>query len=137
MRSILKSRRRLVDAAYALVAKDRAQSAADEVIDAALRGIDDDIDADTDAEVVAAGLERLAAIEDARGLAAAAQAGVGAPWPPVDGARELFGLAGERLTASSTLLTAALGAEDEGKLAAEHSRLTALWQALGTRLHVT
>lgn len=81
-------------------------------------------------------LERHAAIEDARGLAAAAHAGAGDPGPPVDGARELFALGAERLSAAGDLVTAARGAQDEGKLAAERDRLASLLQSLSTQLDI-
>lgn len=124
---------RLIDAAEALLGKERALAEAGEVIETALRRMDDH-GAIVEAEAVASELERLAAIDDARGLAAAAQAGAGDPWPPADGARELVGLAVERLAAAGALVVEATGAEDEGKLAAERDRLGSFVQALSTQL---
>lgn len=124
---------RLIDAAGALLAKERALAEAGEVIETALRRMDDDR-AIVEAEAAASELERLAAIDDARGLAAAAQAGAGDPWPPADGARELVELAVERLAAAAALIVTATGAEDEGKLGAERDRLDSLVRALSTQL---
>lgn len=124
---------RLIDAAEALLGKERALAEAGEVIDTALRRMDDD-GAIVEAEAVASELERLAAIDNARGLAAAAQAGAGDSWPPADGARELVELAVERLAAAAALVVTSIGAEDEGKLAAERDRLGSLVQALLTQL---
>lgn len=124
---------RLIEAARSLLAKEQAQMESSLLIEAALGKSDTDLDA---VEVEARELEGLAAIEDSRGLAAAAQAGAGDPWPPVDGARELYGLASERLSAANDLVASAEGAEDGEKLAAERDRLAVLLMVLSTQLEV-
>lgn len=124
---------RLIEAAQALLRKNQALTEADGVVEAALGRLDDKAAIDQ-AEVAVSELERLARVEDARGLAAAAGADAGDPWPPVDGAQELFTLATERLKAAGSLVMAAQGAEEEGKLAAERGRLASLLQALSTQL---
>lgn len=124
---------RLIDAATALLNNERALAEAGDIIDAALERMDDDGKI-VEAETAASELERLAAIEDARARASAFQAGGGDPWPPVEGAQELVGLAVERLAAASDLLVEAMGADDEGKLAAERDRLGSVLQGLSSRL---
>lgn len=124
---------RLIEAAQALLRKDQAFNEAEDLLEAALGRLDDGAAVD-EAEAVISELERLARVEDARGLAAAAQADAGDPWPPVDGARELVALATERLKDAGDLIAAAQGADEETKLAAEHGRLAGLLQALSTRL---
>ncbi len=124
---------RLIEAAQALLRKDQVLNEAEDLLDAALGRLDNGAEVDG-VDAVVSELERLASVEDSRGLAAAAQAGAGDPWPPADGARELFVLATERLKAASDLVTAAKGAEEEGKLAAERDRLALLLQALSTQL---
>jgi len=126
---------RLIEAADALLGMERALNEAESVIETALRHLDDE-GAIQEAEIVASDLERIAAIDHARGRAAAAQARAGDPWPPVDGAEELAGLAAERLAATAELVAAAIGARDEGKLAAERTRLVSRLRALSVRLNL-
>lgn len=126
---------RLIEAAQALLRKDQVLTEADDLLEDALARLDAGAEVDgVDAAV--SELERLASVEDSHGLAAAAQAGAGDPWPPADGARELFTLAAERLRAVRDLVTAAKGAEEETKLAAECDRLASLLQALSSQLGV-
>jgi hypothetical protein len=126
---------RLIEAAQALLRKDEALNEADDLLDAALGRLDGGEAIDV-ADAVVSELEQLARVEDARGLAAAAQAGAGDPWPPADGARELFALAKERLKTAGDLVATAQVAQDERRLAAERDRLSSLLQALSTRLGI-
>jgi hypothetical protein len=126
---------RLIDAADSLLAKEVALREVGEIIEAALDQIEEDADADTrEIEGVAWELERLASIEDARGLAAASQAGAADPWPPGDGARELVGLAEARLTDADDLIPMAAGTEEQQELTFERDRLALRIERLSTQL---
>jgi hypothetical protein len=115
---------RLIDAADALYAKERALEEAGRIVDTALGRLEDDAGTDTrEADRLASGLDRLASIQEGRALAAALTAGAGEPWPPGDGARELTGLARARLAQADDHLVMAIGSHEEHKLRSERERV--------------
>ena len=114
----------LVEAAEALLAKESADRKANEVVEGALRELEHDGATRTDhLDNVVAELERLASGFDGRARAAASRAGAADPWPPHEGAWEVYRLAQTAFGEAVVLVNAAAGAEDERRVEAERDRL--------------
>jgi hypothetical protein len=125
----------LIVAAQSLASEQAARNNANEILEGALRQLEEDENAHVEhLEDEIARLESEASIVRTRAHTAALRAGFGDPWPPGDGARELLALAEAVFDETVGLIARATGTNAMTRLEAERDRLRASLDRLSTLL---
>ncbi len=123
----------LIEAAHALLAKERAERDVEEALGMAIRDAEGGVATDALMER-AAELEERASIAGEKALAAAGRADAFDPWPPGEGAAELAELARQVLQEADELIGGATGSDDEAALVAWRGGMQEALDKLSTSL---